>query len=223
MTQDLLSRALTITDARAAAALIDPLSQAMVLAFHRPRSLAEAARAGGFDLKRLHHHVLRFCRLGLLEVAETRARAGRPIKLYRTTAEAFFVPHAAAPELLTERLARELRASLRTAAVQPGKGLVFYADPQGVPRMEGARGDAPAEAMETWRTLRLSPEDRAAFAAELDGLIARFAQAGHGGEGRGYIVHAALAPQPGEDRAATPRPEPAAWSAGARIRIARAL
>jgi hypothetical protein len=220
MIQDVLSRALTITDPRAAAALMDAQSRAMVLAFHRPRSLAEAARDFGFDLKRLHHHVLRFCRLGLLEVAETRARAGRPIKLYRTTAESFFLPHAAAPELLTERLSRELRASLRTAAARPGKGMVFYADSQGVPRMEAARGDTPAEAMETWRILRLSPEDRAAFAAELDGLIARFAQRG---EGPAYMVHAALAPHPAEDAAPAPRPEPAAWSAGTRIRIARAL
>lgn len=192
----------------------------MVFAFHRPRALADAARDGGFDLKRLHHHVLRFCRLGLLEVAEARARAGRPIKLYRTTAEAFFVPHAAAPELLTERLARELRASLRSAAAQPGKGLVFYADAHGVPRMEGARGDTPPEAMETWRVLRLTPEDRAAFAAELDELIARFAQRG---VGQAYLVHAALAPQPREDTAPAPKPEPAAWPAGTRIRIARAL
>ena len=192
----------------------------MVLAFHRPRALADVARALGADLKRLHHHVLRFCRLGLLEVAETRARAGRPIKLYRTTAEAFFVPHSAAPELLTERLARELRASLRAAASRPGKGLMFFADPQGAPWMEAARGDTPSEAMETWRTLRLSPEDRAAFTAELDGLISRFAQRG---EGRAYIVHAAIAPHPSEAAASVPKPQPAAWSASARIRVAGAL
>ena len=189
----------------------------MILAFRRPRSLTDAARTFDFDLKRLHHHVLRLCRLGLLEVAETRARAGRPIKLYRTTAEAFFVPHDAAPELLTERLARELRASLRTAAAKPGKGLVFYADAQDAPRMEAARGDAPSEAMETWRVLRLSPEDRAAFAAELDGLIGRFDQRG---QGQAYIVHAALAPHPSEAVTPGPRPEPATWSAGAHFRVA---
>jgi len=220
MSPDVLSKAFTVTDPRAAAALIDPQSQAMVLAFHRSRSLAEVARALDLDLKRLHHHVLRFCRLGLLEIAETRPRAGRPVKLYSTVAQAFFVPHAAAPELVTERLARELRVSLRTAAARPGKGLVFQADALGAPRMEAIRGDGPPEAMETWRTLRLSPEDRAAFAAELDGLIARFAQ---GGRGPAYIVHAAIAPHPGETAAPEAKPEPAAWSAGARLRIARAL
>jgi hypothetical protein len=220
MADDMLSRALTVTDPRAAAALLDRQSQAMVLAFHYPRSLAEAASALDLDLKRLHHHVLRFCRLGLLQVAETRARAGRPIKLYRMTAEAFFLPHAAAPELVTERLARELRASLRTAAAQPGKGLVFRADDRGAPRMEAARGDTPSEALETWRIMRLTPEDRAAFAAELDGLIARYAERGHG---PAYIVHAAVAPHRVPEAAQEPRPEPAAWSAGARIRIAPAL
>jgi len=220
MSSDVLSSALTVTESRAAAALLDPPSRTMILAFHRPRSLAEVARAGGFDLKRLHHHVLRFCRLGLLDVVETRARGGRPIKLYRTTAPAFFVPHAAAPELMTERLARDLRASLRRAAAQPGKGLVISADAQGSPRLEAARGDAPPEAMETWRVLRLSPEDRAAFAAELDGLIARFDQRG---QGRAYIVHAAVAPAPGEAAEPAPKPEPAAWSAGTRLRIAGTL
>jgi len=163
---------------------------------------------------------LRFCRLGLLEVAEVRARAGRPIKLYRTTAEAFFLPHAAAPELVTERLARELRAGLMAAAAQPGKGMLFYADAQGAPRMEAARGAAPSEALEMWRVMRLSPEDRAAFAAELDALIARFAQ---GDRGPAYLVHAALAPRPVDPATSAPKPQPAAWSAGARIRIAPAL
>ena len=220
MPSDVLSSAFPVTEPRAAAALLDPRSRSMILAFHRPRSLAEVARTGGFDLKRLHHHVLRFCRLGLLEVVETRARGGRPIKLYRMTAPAFFVPHAAAPELMTERLSRDLRASLRRAAAQPGKGLVISADAHGAPRMEAARGDRPAEAMETWRVLRLSAEDRAAFAAELDGLIARFAQRG---EGRAYLVHAALAPHPSEAEAPAPKPEPAGWSSGARLRIAGTL
>lgn len=215
MGHDVLSRTLTVADPRAAAALIDPVSQGMVLAFGgRPRSLAEVARDRDLDIKRLHHHVLRFCRLGLLEVVETRARAGRPIKLYRTTAEAFFVPHAAGPELYTERLARDLREGLRSAAARPGKGFLFYQGADGLPRAEPARGDTAPEAMEAWRILRLAPPDMAALSADLEALLNRYmARSGHG---QAFLVHAAIAPHP----TAEPAPPQPAWSAKARIQIA---
>lgn len=228
MRQELLSRALTIADTRAAAALVDPASRAMVLAFAgQPRPMAEVARDHDFDLKRLHHHVLRFCRLGLLEVAETRARAGRPIRLYRTTAEAFFVPHAAAPELFTESLSRDLRAGLRLAATRPGKGMVVYADAHGIPRAEAAGGDTGPEAVEVWRIVRLTPRERADFAAEMGALIERYAR--QGGRGAAVLVHAAIAPYVGAETPPETAPAPAeaaarlldasTWSAKARIRI----
>jgi hypothetical protein len=226
MVQDVLSRTLTVADPRAAAALIDPVSQGMVLAFAgRPRSLAEVARDLDVDIKRLHHHVLRFCRLGLLEVAETKARAGRPIKLYRTVAETFFVPHDAAPELYTERLARDLREGLRAAATRPGKGFLFYLGPDGVPRAQAARGDSAPEAMEAWRVLRLAPQDMADLTADLEALLNRYMA--RSGRGPAYLVHAAIAPHLTAEPAPEPTPapppvraEPAAWSAKARIQIA---
>lgn len=226
MTQNVLSRALTVEQPKAAAALLDPVSQAMVLAFAAPASIAEVARMRGYDLKRLHHHVLRFCRLGLLEVAEVRARAGRPIRLYRTVAEAFFVPHAAARELATEGLARDLREGLALAARRPGKGYFIWADADGVARREPARGDAPPEAAEMWRILRLSPDEMAALSAELDELLTRYLRNARG-PGRTYLLHAALAPWVGPDApidAPAPAPKPAAaigqWSAGGRVRVA---
>jgi hypothetical protein len=227
MFQSTLSRTLTIEDPRAAEALLDPASQAMVLAFAgRPRSIAEVARARGYDLKRLHHHVGRFCRLGLLEVAEVRARAGRPIKLYRTLAQAFFVPHAAARELATESLARDLRQGLAAAAKRPGKGFYVYADDEGVPRREAARGDAPPEASEMWRILRLAPDEMAALSAELDALLTRYLKEAKG-TGRTYLLHAALAPWVSPDAPIdAPAPQQAeapaaagAWSTG-RVRLA---
>lgn len=220
MLQDVLSRALAVTEPRAAAALIDPVSQAMILAFAgRPRAIAEVAREREFDLKRLHHHVLRFCRLGLLEVAETRARAGRPVKLYRTVAEAFFVPHEAAPELYTERLARQLREGLARTARKPGKGFVFYVDGDGIPRTQAARGGEPLEAAEMWRMLRLSPEEMAALSAELDELLNRYLRNEKPG-GRPYLLHAAVAPWIGQDAEPEPPPQrPAAWSARTKITI----
>jgi hypothetical protein len=218
VTQDLLSRATTVADPRAAAALVDPASQAMILAFAgAPRSIAQVAREREYDLKRLHHHVLRFCRLGLLEVAEVRARAGRPVKLYRTNGEAFFVPHAATPELATEPLSRDLRAGLLAAARRPGKGYLVYADADGVPRAEPARGAGPPEAAEMWRILRLAPEEMAALSAELDALLTRYMRSS-GDRGRAYIVHAAIAPHLEAPAEASPDP---AWPVRATVRLAR--
>jgi hypothetical protein len=227
MPNDMLSRALTVEAPKAAQALLEPASQAMVLAFTgAPKSIAAVARAHGFDLKRLHHHVQRFCRLGLLEVAEVRARAGRPIKLYRTTAPAFFVPHAAARELATEQLARDLREGLKLAARRPGKGFFVYADADGVAHREPARGDAPPEAAEMWRILRLSTAEMAELSAELDELLTRYLRNAKG-PGRTYLLHAALAPWVSPDapiEAPEPAPKPAAvtgqWSAGGRVRVA---
>lgn len=227
MPNDVLSRALTITDPRAAAALVDPVSQGMILAFAgRARSIAEVARDGEYDLKRLHHHVQRFCRLGLLEVADSRPRAGRPVKLYRTVAEAFFVPHGALPELHTERLVRNLRAGLRRAARRPGKGVLVYADGDGIPRSETRRGEHGLEAAEMWRMLRLAPDQVAELSAELDALLNRYMREERPG-GRGYLLHAALAPWVAQDEPdealpqATPVSHPgAAWSARARIKVA---
>jgi hypothetical protein len=190
----------------------------MILAFAgRPRSIAEVARDREYDLKRLHHHVLRFCRLGLLEVAEVRARAGRPVKLYRTTSEAFFVPHAATPELATDPLARDLRAGLQAAARKPGKGYLVYADGDGIPRAEPARGAGPPEAAEMWRILRLSPEEMASLSAELDALLTRYMRTASG-RGRAFLVHAAVAPRAEEP--AEPPAEPA-WPVRATIRLVR--
>lgn len=224
MTQNVLSRALTIEAPKAAAALLDPAAQAMVLSFTAPASIADVARAHGYDLKRLHHHVQRFCRLGLLEVVETKARAGRPIKLYRTTAPAFFVPHAAARELATEGLARDLREGLAVAAKRPGKGYYVYADGEGTPRREPARSDTPPEAAEMWRILRLSPEEMAELSAELDQLLTRYLRSAKG-PGRTYLLHAALAPWVSPDApidAPAPAPKPAVsqWSVGGRMTVA---
>lgn len=224
MTQNVLSRALTIEAPKAAAALLDPAAQAMVLSFTAPASIADVARAHGYDLKRLHHHVQRFCRLGLLEVVETKARAGRPIKLYRTTAPAFFVPHAAARELATEGLARDLREGLAVAAKRPGKGYYVYADGEGTPRREAARSDTPPEAAEMWRILRLSPEEIAELSAELDQLLTRYLRSAKG-PGRTYLLHAALAPWVSPDApidapAPTPKPAVSQWSAGGRMTVA---
>lgn len=177
------------------AALIDPMLRAVVLSLTgRARSAGEVAAELDVDLKRLHHHLQKLCRLGLVEVAGERQRPGRPIKLYRATSTAFLVPHAAAPELFTEELARELREGLAAEAHGSGGGILFGLDRDGQPLTLGARGPRPARATETWSILRLTDEDLAALAAELAAVFARFSGRS-GGRGEPYLVHAAAAPK----------------------------
>lgn len=58
----------------------------------RERSASQAARELGVPLDTLLYRVKRFLDAGLLEVVREEPRAGRPIKIYRTVADGFYVP-----------------------------------------------------------------------------------------------------------------------------------
>jgi hypothetical protein len=82
-----------ITDRAQAVVLLDR----RYVRFLRPfmaigRSVGEAAAELEMTVSFLLPRVRRFERLGLLEVVETRARKGRPIKVYRAVGDEFFVP-----------------------------------------------------------------------------------------------------------------------------------
>lgn len=65
----------------------------MKIFFKKPSSIAEASQLGGVKENTLYRWVQAWCRLGLLEVVATRPKRGRPIKLYKTTADRFFIPY----------------------------------------------------------------------------------------------------------------------------------
>src|SRR5947209_14259496 len=93
MQDDILSRALRVRDAKAAAALGDPFRRRILLfCVTQEYGVAELAKATGMEIKRLHYHVGALARLGLLKITGRRRRGGRAIKLYRAAAPAFFVP-----------------------------------------------------------------------------------------------------------------------------------
>ncbi len=58
-------------------------------------TVAGAARTTGLDLRTVHRDVRALCAAGLLEVVREVKRAGRPVKVYRAVAPAFFVPFSA--------------------------------------------------------------------------------------------------------------------------------
>ena len=57
-------------------------------------SVSDLARSLGEDLKRCHYYVTRYQKLGLVTCVAKRKRRGRPSKLYRASADIFFVPKA---------------------------------------------------------------------------------------------------------------------------------
>lgn len=74
----------------------------------REVSASAAAEEAGVRLDTLLYRVRRFLAAGLLLVAREQPRRGRPIKIYRSSAEAYFVPFGMTPYVdLAERLKEE--------------------------------------------------------------------------------------------------------------------
>ncbi|MBV9881913.1 MAG: hypothetical protein JO276_02795 [Sphingomonadaceae bacterium] len=185
-----------VRDARTAAIFTDPRLRRILLWFTRsPKSIGETAALLGMDLKRTHYYVRKLVRLGLLFVAEERARAGRPILHYRAAGDSFFVPSEVAPKGFGEELARELRESLAIEAARSEGGILFTAAKGGSPRgrVVGQRGAAGA--VEMWRVLRLAPKQAAALKRDMTALLNRHQKIAAERGGTAYLVHAAVAPR----------------------------
>ena len=165
----------------------------VMLFAHEALSLSQASRRANIELKRLHHHVQRLVRLGLLEVATVQPRAGRAIKHYRATSKAFFVPEEIMPKPFAQEIALELRELLHAEAARTSRGLLWAVGPNGEPlgRVVSAEQVSP-EAFELWRILRLEPGEVSDLRAELDAVLLRY-QRSASSRGNMYLVHAAAA------------------------------
>ncbi|MGL4177921.1 MAG: hypothetical protein ACRCSN_17820 [Dermatophilaceae bacterium] len=85
--------AVTVTDPAAARVLLDRRQVDLLAPFlGRERTAGEAALDVGLTLAQMLPRIQRFCRLGLLVVTRQQARAGRPMKVYRSAADEFFFP-----------------------------------------------------------------------------------------------------------------------------------
>lgn len=102
---------ITITRPEVARALIGLKTTQLLEPFmKRELTLGEAATELGVKLPALLYHVNKFIAFGLLEVTRTKARTGRPLKLYRSTARSFFVPYYLTPSETLAQLLSELMA-----------------------------------------------------------------------------------------------------------------
>lgn len=200
----------------AAAALTDPRTLRQLEPFlARECSVLQAAKETGTKPNTMLARVRRFVALGLLEVAREVPRKGRPVKLYRTVADTFFVPYEATSaetleaamrerDLYWEELLREnvVRARLQDAPHHGGSwGTRIYRDARGRLQVQAAvtpeenytlLGPERPAALSSWRnSVYLDFGDAKALQREMFFLLKRYAQ--KRGAQR-YILRLGMAP-----------------------------
>jgi len=201
-----------ITDPEAAAALMDPGKLRHIAPFiGTEKSISQAAEESGESPNTTLKRVRRYLELGLVTVAREVPRAGRPIKLYRSVAQVYFVPfEATGAESLEAGMAerdgfyeRLLRRNVVRARIDTigNWGTRIYRDGRGrlqvqtavTPDVNVTSLDKTAPAvLSAWRDgVMLEFEDAKALQAELFATLQRYLR--KSGPQR-YVVHVAMAP-----------------------------
>jgi hypothetical protein len=95
-----------VSDQTQARFLTDPAKKRFLLPFlARERRVAEAAAEVGCSINRMLYQVRTLVDCGLLQVLREEPRAGRPMRVYRSVHDAYFVPYAATPyDTLEQRI-----------------------------------------------------------------------------------------------------------------------
>jgi hypothetical protein len=171
------------------------------------QTLGSAAAELEMPSSSLAYWVGRFRRAGLLEIVRHEARAGKPIPVYRATADEFRVPLDAMPpgaqdEFLMSgrrRLFEQFTDAVNTAAwpwFQQGLRLRAQADGgMELGFVEPDRADAPP-VTEFWGGLYLSNDDATTLRTEMEALMARYTSDRKGPGTRRYIAVVGIAPEP---------------------------
>jgi len=109
------ARYFTVSDPQQARLLSDPRFQDAFFPFLARELGASAAAAElGLDLNAMLYRIRVLSKAGLLQVVRFEQRKGRPIKIYRSVHDAYFVPYEATPFAdLEERLWRQQLPELR--------------------------------------------------------------------------------------------------------------
>ena len=164
------------------------------------RSVAEAAEELRLGLDATLYRVRRLQRAGLLVHSGTRARAGRPVKLYRAAHDAWFVPFEALPYADLEETFLELhvaharvlaRAAARALRDSAWSGYRIERGDDGRLWMRGVCADGsvfdaagraagPTDAMVE---LRLAPDDALRLNQEFAALVQRYVELDRSDEG----------------------------------------
>jgi hypothetical protein len=214
---------LRLGNADAVRFLADPKARHFLEPFlGRERSASEVAVELGVAVNSVLYRVQRMRALGLLEVVRVEPRRGRPIKHYRTVADAFLIPFssttAATLEALYTQTFENLRHQLFLSVLRAWEkvnsdprnwGAYLARDERGsvsyqiLPTLEPAdipaafehllSLESPAVLDNTWMP-RLGLEDAKALQRDLWALRHRYGVKSLLPGGKTYIVHTAIAP-----------------------------
>ncbi len=129
-------------------------------------------------------------------MAGRRARSGRPIKLYRAIADAFFVPTEAAATSQGDVLAAELRASRARLADPSCDGTLYHLSEEGGLVMRPISNPRAGRigVADSWRILQLSPIEALRLGEDLDACLKSAAERSRGST-KTYLAHFAFAPR----------------------------
>lgn len=160
--------------------------------WERPCSIAEAAQELKRPINSVHYRVIKLLKADLLEVTDTMARAGRPIRLYRTVADRFLIPDEHRQQEESERMLTDIEPTLiqiargltKTAAIPSGRRLYLDRDSRIISERyshthDGSLviGHQPSQQTTgavQYGTVDLSNEDAKAFQAELKALVENY-------------------------------------------------
>jgi hypothetical protein len=186
-----LSRTLTVSSARIARLLEDGRRRRLLLSFiDQDRSLKEAAEINGLPLNLAHYHLRQLIDAELIEVTREQKRAGRPVKFYRASYSAYFIPAPLLRLRPTEQLARGLATALENSRNRSGAGILLHIDDTGRARMREAAGTGP-KPLEIWCRLNLSRKEAEGLFDELTATIHRYEQWASRSSSQ-WIVHVAM-------------------------------
>jgi hypothetical protein len=157
------------------------------------RSIGAAAELLQVNPTQMYKRVERLLKLGLLHVARTEARAGKPIRYYRAVADTFFIPFQVYPperineanrmlyqdafQRALERLYRdeyfvELDWGARTVVAPSGD--TYLEIVQGNGQHWDYLGDAAPAVASGWNPMWLNPDDAKAMQRELVGVLSKY-------------------------------------------------
>jgi hypothetical protein len=169
-------------------------------------TLGSAAAELEMPASSLAYYVGRFVNAGLLEVVRAQARAGKPIPIYRATADEFHVPFDAMPpgrrdEFLNgsrKHVLAEFTAAVDRAILdEVDSGIRVLADPVRGVQIDYLEGSSLSDmpATEWWGVLRLTDDEARRLRDELVDIVRRYSDDHPGPGKRNYISMMGLVPE----------------------------
>lgn len=169
-------------------------------------TLGSAAKELEMPASTLAYYVGRFRKAGLLEVVRLEPRAGKPIPVYRATADQFDVPfHAMPPGRRDEFLhgsrrhvlAEFMTAMDRAVLAEHSSGIRITSHPVRGMQIELSPDDRPANSpvTEWWGKVRLTDEQALELRDALEDLARKYGNDEPGPGRRTYITMFGLVPE----------------------------